>query len=100
MRRSDSVFIVITVQVACLVLLGVISSFQHERAAARIALETALVRGYGLTDLCLFSEARYTRNPSQADFNAAFQDNPASLDLFPSASLIAPPAHISRKTSP
>lgn len=100
MRRSDAVGIVLAVQVACLVLLGVCSSFQRESAVSRIALEAALVRDYGLTDLCLFSEARYTRHPSQADFNAAFQDHPASLDLFPSGSLIAPPAHISGKPTP
>jgi hypothetical protein len=100
MRRSDSVALVFAVQVACLVLLGVCSIDQHEKAVSRIALERALVRGYGLTDLCLFSEVRYTRHPSQADFSAAFQDFPASLDRFPSGSLLVPPAHISGKQIP
>ena len=49
-----------------------------------------LVRALGLTDLALFSEARYTRHPSQADFFAAFQDLPGILEHFPSGSLVTP----------
>lgn len=45
-----------------------------------------------LTDLALFTEARYTRNPSMADRHAAFQDHPFALEHFPSGSLVAPPA--------
>lgn len=44
-----------------------------------------------LTDLALFTEARYTRHPSQADFHAAFQDHPAALERFPSGSFAPPP---------
>lgn len=56
-----------------------------------------LVRALGLTDLALFSEARYTRHPSQADLFSAFQDYPGSFEHFPSGSLIAPaPAGHSR----
>ncbi len=50
-----------------------------------------LVRRYGLTDLCLFTEARYTRHLSQTDLHAPFQDHPVSLDHFPSGSLVGPP---------
>ena len=34
----------------------------------------------GLTDLALFTEARYTRHPSQADLQSAFQDHPVALE--------------------
>lgn len=54
----------------------------------------ALVRTLGLTDLCLFTEARYTRHPSQADLFTAFQDHPAALEHFPSGSLLTPPAFL------
>lgn len=50
-----------------------------------------LVRQLGLTDLALFTEARYTRHPSQADLNTPFQDHPLGLEHFPSGSLLAPP---------
>lgn len=64
-----------------------------ERARAQSALDTkqSLVAELGLTDLCLFTEARYTRHPTQADLNTAFQDHPLSLDHFPSGSLMQPP---------
>jgi len=64
-----------------------------ERARRTPELEAmaGLVRGLGLTDLCLFTEARYTRHPSQADAFTPFQDHPASLDHFPSGSVAAPP---------
>lgn len=62
------------------------------QAAARLQAEARLVRDLGLSDLALFTEARYTRHPALADLATAFQDNPLSFDHFPSGSLIAPPA--------
>jgi len=56
------------------------------------ARNLVLVRNLGLTDLCLFTEARYTRNPSQADHYAAFQDHPMALEHFPAGSLVGLPA--------
>ena len=48
-----------------------------------------------LTDLALFTEARYTRNLSLADRFAPFQDHPFALEHFPSGSLASPPAPLS-----
>lgn len=62
------------------------------RDAARLAEAARLVGALGLTDLALFTEARYTRHPALADLATAFQDNPLSFEHFPSGSLIAPPA--------
>lgn len=50
-----------------------------------------LVKELGLTDLCLFTEARYTRHPAMADRHSAFQDHPLALDHFPSGSIIRIP---------
>ena len=50
-----------------------------------------LVQTLQLTDLCLFTEARYTRHLSQADLFSAFQDHPMSFEHFPSGSLTLPP---------
>ncbi len=55
------------------------------------------VAGLRLTDLCLFTEARYTRNPALADLHTPFQDHPTALEHFPSGSLASPPPHL---TSP
>ena len=50
-----------------------------------------IARELQLTDLCLFTEARYTRHPAMADLHAAFQDHPLALEHFPSGSLVPPP---------
>jgi len=49
-----------------------------------------------LTDLCLFTEARYTRHPAMADLHSPFQDHPTALEHFPSGALVAPPPHLTR----
>ena len=43
-----------------------------------------------LTDLALWTEARYTRHPSQTDFFSPFQDFPAAIEHFPAGSILAP----------
>lgn len=60
-------------------------------ADARHASSRELVRTLRLTDLCLFTEARYTRHPAMADRHAPFQDHPMALEHFPTGSLVTPP---------
>lgn len=60
-------------------------------AGPALAERAALVERLGLTDLALFTEARYTRHPSQADRHAAFQDHPFAFEHFPSGALMVPP---------
>jgi hypothetical protein len=55
-----------------------------------------VVQRYGLTDLCLFTDARYTRHPAMADLNTPFQDYPMSFEHFPSGSFLTPPQHLTR----
>jgi hypothetical protein len=63
----------------------------YERGLAK---RKDLVRELQLTDLCLFTEARYTRHLSQADLHSAFQDYPMAFEHFPSGSLVLPPRHL------
>jgi len=83
--------------IAALILLTIciVAMFAHARSANDygIAARAQLVGQLGLTDLALFTEARYTRHPSQADLHSAFQDHPMSLEHFPSGSLVSPPRH-------
>lgn len=58
---------------------------------SEVPAKRALSRQLGLTDLSIWTEARYTRHPSQADFFAPFQDFPSSLEHFPAGSVVAPP---------
>ncbi|MBW7902877.1 MAG: hypothetical protein H3C26_15450 [Rhodocyclaceae bacterium] len=55
-----------------------------------------LVAQFGLTDLALFTEARYTRHRAVADLHSAFQDHPFGLEHFPSGSLLPPPVHLTQ----
>jgi hypothetical protein len=73
--------------------------------APGLAGESELAARIELTDLCLFTEARYTRHLSQADLHSAFQDHPVASEHFPSGSLVPPPralttdhANLDRKT--
>lgn len=67
---------------------------QRDRGTALLAERAALAQRLGLTDLALFTEARYTRHPSQADLHSAFQDHPVALEHFPTGSLLPPPASL------
>jgi hypothetical protein len=62
-------------------------------AAARpaVARRAATVKALGLTDLCLFTDASYTRHLALADGHAPFQEHPACLEHFPAGSLAGPP---------
>ena len=66
--------------------------FQRLADAPAIARVAAVAGNLELTDLALFTEARYTRHPSQTDVHSAFQDHPASLEHFPMGSMAGPPA--------
>ncbi len=58
---------------------------QPQREAKRMIVQRLM-----LTDYALWTEARYTRNPSQADLFTPFQDFPSAIEHFPSGSIIAP----------
>lgn len=58
----------------------------------RRADNAQLVEVLLLTDLALWTEASYTRHPSQANRFSAFQNGPASPDCFPSGTWVRPNA--------
>ncbi|MEN8263729.1 MAG: hypothetical protein ABFR82_09725 [Nitrospirota bacterium] len=80
----------------CLLLLFfyLFSYISIEKRQEEIISKRALVKKLMLTDLAIWTEARYTRHPSQADLFTPFQDYPASIEHFPSGSIIAPPENI------
>jgi len=53
-------------------------------------LLTTLTASLGLTDLCIATEARYTRHPAISDSMAPFMDHPGSIEHFPTGSFWAP----------
>jgi hypothetical protein len=71
-------------------------ALSRRASAASLRARALLVRRLELTDLCLSTEANYTRHLSLADFHTAFQDHPLALEHFPSGSLLGPPPHLRR----
>ncbi len=63
-----------------------------EKRQKEIEAKKKIVRVLRLTDLSIWTEARYTRHPSQADWFAPFQDYPSSIEHFPAGSILYPSA--------
>jgi len=92
MRKHRLFFALTLLEVAVLAVL--VASCRHRLDAALagpIPAQRALAGRLGLTDLAIWTEARYTRHPSQADRFAPFQDFPSSIEHFPAGSIVGPP---------
>jgi hypothetical protein len=91
MRRSIS-YLIVTIAGMLFFLLLPLHARQIQRdAETGRKAHMALLSKLQLTDLCLSTEARYTRHPALADRHAPFQEHPLALEHFPSGSLIFPP---------
>jgi hypothetical protein len=91
MRKSSLFFLYLSIQIIVLGGLFTHAAYKSEGDAGCLQEKVNLVQKVGLTDLCLFTEASYTRHLSLADFHAAFQDSPMALEHFPSGSLVTHP---------
>jgi hypothetical protein len=91
MRKSSLLFLYLSVQILVLGCLFTHASYKKAVDLSRLQEKVNLVHRLGLTDLCLFTEAGYTRHLALADFHTAFQDSPMALEHFPSGSLVTHP---------
>ena len=94
MRKSNLFLFYLTINIILLILMFAHASFKENADMEFIREKMRMVRSLGLTDLCLFTEASYTRHMSQSDLHTPFQDSPMSLEHFPSGSLVVPPASL------
>ena len=94
MRKSTCFLLYMTLSILILTLMFADASVRERAAAASLQVKADLVGKLDLTDLCLFTEATYTRHLSLADLHTPFQNGPMSLEHFPSGSLVMPPAAI------
>ena len=78
-------------EVLILLLLLGSASVSIRKSSPELAARKQLVKAFMLTDLALWTEAHYTRHPSQADLFAPFQDFPSAIEHFPAGSMVAPP---------
>lgn len=93
-RKSDLFFLAAALGAGALLVMFAHAQRGDAGARPAAAERAGLVERLGLTDLCLFNDARYARHPAMADRHAAFQDGPMSMEHFPSGALIRPPEHL------
>lgn len=70
-----------------------------EKAQSQFAADMHILNittaALGLTDLCVATEARYTRHPAISDRTTPFMDHPGAIEHFPTGSFWAPiPRHL------
>ncbi len=56
------------------------------KVVAGMEIKNIVTSGLGLTDLCVATEARYTRHPAVSDPMAPFMDHPGAVEHFPTGS--------------
>lgn len=72
-----------------LVLVGVAGQRLQSSARSEQQMRT-IIRTYGLSDLCIATDARYIRHPALSDRVAPFMDYPGSIEHFPTGSFWTP----------
>jgi hypothetical protein len=95
--RASSVFL--TVTLALIVLLGLClahAALAPSRSRTAAGRRAAIVKALGLTDLCLFTDAPYTRHLALANRHTPFQEHPLCLEHFPAGALAGPPEGLAR----
>jgi hypothetical protein len=97
-RKSDLFFSFLVAGAALMSLMFMDAAISRHLDRKFVQERREIVRILMLTDLCLFTEARYTRHPSMTDLNAPFQDHPMSLEHFPSGSMMTVPVLLKRGT--
>jgi hypothetical protein len=98
MRKSNLFLIYLAINILLLFLMFTHASLKERADLESLKEKVEMVERLELTDLCLFTEANYTRHLSLADLHTPFQDSPMSLEHFPSGSLVGPPKSL-RKTN-
>ncbi len=93
-RKSNLFFLFLAVSLMMLVFMFIHAGYRRNLAYDSLHAKREFMRQLTLTDLCLVTEASYTRHLSQADRHTAFQDSPMALEHFPSGSIYLPPSYL------
>ena len=96
LRKSDFFFSSLIAGVFLIYLMFMDAAISQHLDREFVRERREIVRALTLTDLCLFTEARYTRHPSMTDLYTPFQDHPMSLEHFPSGAIMTVPPHLKR----
>jgi hypothetical protein len=95
-RRSNLFLLFLAASLLCFFLALAHALVRKEMDRSFTSFNRSIVKRYELTDLCLFTEARYARHPSQTDLYSAFQDHPVALEHFPAGSMAGIPPQVRR----
>jgi len=89
---KSKIFIAFTLIEFLLLTVICFSSYPLKQSILQIELNDnrELVQHLELTDFAIWTEARYTRHPTQTDFFSPFQEFPSAFEHFPAGSVIAP----------
>ncbi len=98
MRKSNFFLLYLAGNFLLLLLLVSHAGYHVTHAGPLLKKNSDLVKRLELSDLCLFTEASYTRHLTQADLNTPFQDFPVCLEHFPSGSLLMPPDMLKKRS--
>ena len=95
--RKSTVFLAGTAVMAALLVVCLLHAARAVAAAGPARSRRAqTVKALGLTDLCIFTDASYTRHLALADLHAPLQEHPLCLEHFPAGSLAGPPETLGR----
>lgn len=91
-RVRPSYYIIGGALLYCLCFCLIVSSIATKRTAGEKSLNEAcsIADNLGFYDLCLSTEARYTRHPMVSDKMTVVMDHPGAIDHFPSTLFWAP----------
>ena len=87
-----ALYLTIVLLIICLADLGLVlhGAARRRDDQAAVGARRIVVSALGLTDLCVATEARYTRHPAVSDPLVPFMDHPGAIEHFPSGSFWAP----------
>jgi hypothetical protein len=95
-RKSSRCLSLLGISVLLLGLMFTHAYIQRQADGPALDRIAMVVKHLELTDLSLFTEARYTRHLSQTDLHSAFQDHPAAMEHFPTGAIAGPPERLRR----
>jgi hypothetical protein len=89
-------FLLLTLAALCVldVSLYFFSVQRQNQLRSNALLFDVVTSGLGLTDLCVSTEARYTRHPAVSDPVVPFMDHPGAVEHFPTGSFWVPPRSV------
>jgi hypothetical protein len=94
MRACHLLFIVILLYFLSAAGIVHVQNVKKDRSAEILPVAQCMTAVLGLSDLCLSTEARYTRHPAVSDRIAMGMDHPGAIDHFPSTLFWAPLNHL------